>query len=185
MNSGNSASLLFFPPSNGDHRLLWGPTCTSTLRLVTEYITFSGKKKTLVLDLRCVDNVLHNSSASHPSVKKCDLWEVTGRRALWTCFSSWSAQLTIAANAPVLCCVLSRHLGSPLACTAHFCKNVHCISLFFLAEGGTSHHWVTLFSRLSLDAIYGLWGCICSSSETLSLLIVPLCSHLLSFRCFV
>ena len=76
MDLGNSASLLFCPPSNSNHRLLWGSTYTSTLRLATEYTPFLGQKSNSVaLVLRFADNVLHNLT---PSVNKCDLWEVQG-----------------------------------------------------------------------------------------------------------
>ena len=45
------------------------------------------------------------------------MWSLggTGRRALWLCFSSWTAQLTVAANAPMLC--LSQVSG--LSCSLH------------------------------------------------------------------
>lgn len=51
------------------------------------------------------------------------------------CFSVWIA-CCLTSVAVLLCSVLlSRSLGSAIACAAQFCRSAHLVSLFLLAEG--------------------------------------------------
>lgn len=74
-----------------------------------------------------------------------------GGQARWLCFPSGMATVR-----------QPRSLGSAIACTAHSCRNAHCVSLLFQDEGGASSNLIPTLSGLRLTVSYGLPapGCV-------------------------